>query len=660
MQNIKTTKLRINQLDELGIKDLPSLFEYYPYRYDSIEYIPYKNWNINDQIIFEATIASKIKVNYYKKKKSLTTFEVINEDDTFKISIFNRPWLTNLKIGQKITILGKYEGYNKILASTLNTKPLLQQIGIKAIYSLKDKMNDQTFKKILLDNLDNYNPNNFIPFFLLNRYELLNKKDAIKIIHFPLNSSELSIAIKTLKYEEFLKFHLNILERKNINKKVDEHYCKNFDIRYVESLICKLPFKLTNSQLTVIKEVLNDLKSSKQMTRLIQGDVGSGKTIVAFISLYANFLSNHQGCLMAPTEILAKQHYDSIKKIFPNNVNIAYLHSSMSVKEKKNLLDLISNKQVDIIIGTHALFQNNVVFNDLGLIITDEQHRFGVKQRQALIAKGNYVDILSMSATPIPRTLANTLYGDIEVSTIDEVPNKGKTIHTTLLSQNSFISKIDEINNLLASGNQMYVVCAAIDNDNETLVRNVIDIYHNLSKYYEGKYKVGLLHGKLDDEIKETVIKQFENKEIDILVSTTVIEVGVDVKNANIMVIYDSNRFGLSQLHQLRGRVGRGDKEGYCYLLNGNNDEETLKRLNTIVKYNDGFKISEMDLKLRGPGDLLGFKQAGLPSFKIGNIIDDYELLNKVKTDAIEIYSNINQYPIIREYLSKVEKIIND
>ncbi|MDI9540507.1 MAG: ATP-dependent DNA helicase RecG [Bacillota bacterium] len=651
-----TTKTK-EKLEKMGISKLTDILSYFPYRYEVIEYIPFKDWKIGTKIIIEATVTDKPKINYYRGKNSILYLNVVNEDDFFRVSIFNRHWLMKLQVNEKITIIGTYEGNNRILASHINMQPLKEQIGIKPYYSLKEGIREKTFLRIVDQVIKKYQENiiDFIPEYIKKENNFLSKKEAVKQIHQPENKKLLSQAINTLKYEEFLKFNLVMAKRRSDSLILDSNFKKEFDIKKVKYFIQQLPFKLTDDQNNAIKEILSDLQSERQMARILQGDVGCGKTIVAFIVMYATVLAEKQAAIMAPTEILAKQHYSNMINFFNNyDVEIGILYSSQSIQERRMTLEKIKNKEIKLIVGTHSLFQEQVEFNNLGLVVTDEQHRFGVKQRQSFLLKGEYVDMLLMSATPIPRTLATTLYGDLDVTTITQTPYADKKVHTVLIKQNSFISKIDEIENLLNQKNQMYVVCPAIDKGKDN-IRNVNDIYTNLKKHYQGRYKVGLLHGQLDQQQKQIVERQFSDGEIDILVCTTVIEVGVDVKNANVMIIYDANRFGLSQLHQLRGRIGRGEKQGYCYLLTSSQEDEIIEKLNVIVNNNDGFKISYYDLLLRGPGDILGYRQSGLPTFILGNIIKDNKLLNDSSREAKKLIKELDKYPLIDNYLKQTE-----
>jgi len=651
--SLKFTKSQIEAFKSLGINSSEDLLYYFPYRYEVLEYLPYEKWKIDSKVVFQGTITNKPKINYFKGKTCLISFECSTDFEQLKIVTFNRPWLIKqLSIGQNVTIIGKYEGYNKVLAQTINALSLDEVLGIHPVYSLKDKIREKTFLQKVDDCLNEYQDKiqSFVPSEYLKKHDFPNKYEAIHQLHQPTNKQMLVESLNSLKYEEFFKFACLMFERRKHNFKTDENYEKNFDVQKVNTFIQSLPFELTKDQLQACNEILQDLANQSQMIRLLQGDVGCGKTIVSFVAMYAIALAGKQSVLMAPTEILAKQHYLNCKKLFENTpFHVGLLYAGQTTQERNDVLQGITCGNIQLVIGTHSLFQDTVNYNNLGLIITDEQHRFGVKQREKMVNKGQYPDILLMSATPIPRTLASTLYGDMNVSTLTETPNKEKVIHTTLINKNSFIPVIDQITKLLQQGNQMYVICPSIQEDSAS--RNVNTIYQNLSKYFENKFKVGLIHGQLSNEEKDQVQMKFYNHEIDILVATTVIEVGIDVKSANIMVIYDANRFGLSQLHQLRGRIGRGSQEGYCYLLTDSQEEEALKKLEIITHNSNGFDISTYDLMLRGPGEILGVRQSGLPEFVLGNIINDSKILDCAKQDCMEVMNHLEKYPEIEKYI---------
>ena len=430
---------------------------------------------------------------------------------------------------------------------------------------------------------------------------------------------------------------------------------RNVDYKLVENFINSLPFDLTNDQLKSVKDIYDDLVSSKRMNRLLQGDVGSGKTIVSFISLYINYLSGYQGALMAPTEILAIQHFNNIKKFFPN-LKVGLLKGKMRVKERRELLDEIAKGEVDVIIGTHALISADVVYKSLGLVITDEQHRFGVNQRGNLKNKGITPDILYMSATPIPRTYALTLYGDMDISSIRSMPKGRKPVKTILKSNKEITDVLYMMLDELKKGHQIYVVAPLTQESENVDMENVYELEEKMKKAFGKVAKTGVLHGKMKPAEKDEIMQQFKNNEFQILISTTVIEVGVDVANATTIVIFDSYRFGLSALHQLRGRVGRNDLDGYCILIS---DKET-KRLKVLTETNDGFKVSEEDFLLRGSGDLFGFRQSGDMSFKVADVKKDYDLLLQAKEDSNRFLNSQDYVNPINNFIRKnIEKSVN-
>lgn len=414
-----------------------------------------------------------------------------------------------------------------------------------------------------------------------------------------------------------------------------------------------LKFDLTNDQKKAVNEIFIDLHSNHCMMRLLQGDVGCGKTLVAGLASYACVVAHQQVAFMAPTEILAKQHVVSLEKLFEGfDVRVALYCSSMKKSEKVEILNQLKKGAIDILVGTHALFQDDVEYRELGLVITDEQHRFGVDQRRKLLSKGKKVDMLLMSATPIPRTLASSLYGDLDVTTIEEYPKGRSETITQYIASKSMKPILNEVLEKIDGGMQCYVVCPSIEENEDLSMRSVVSIYEGMRKTLPN-YRIGLLHGQMKSEEKDEIMEQFIQHKIDILVSTTVIEVGVDVKNANIMVIYDANRFGLSQIHQLRGRVGRGHIQGVCYLLSDTKDEEAIARLKKLEETRDGFEIARFDLMMRGPGDILGKRQSGLPSFILGDCVNDSNILTIAKNDALEIMDKIDEYPMIQKLCEK-------
>jgi ATP-dependent DNA helicase RecG len=487
----------------------------------------------------------------------------------------------------------------------------------------------------------------------------MDKKEAVKIIHNPSNIGELKQAQISLKYDELFIFMLKTNYLKMRNKKEKSGLNRDGDISKVEGFINQLPFLLTFDQRTAIDEILKDLKDSIRMNRLLQGDVGSGKTVVAAIAMYYNFLSGYQSALMVPTEVLANQHYQSIKDLFKNvDINIGLLTGSLSKKEKMQIYENLKSGKIDIIIGTHALIQDNVEYYNLGLVITDEQHRFGVNQRANLRNKGMMPDILYMSATPIPRTYALTIYGDMEISNIKTMPSDRKPIKTLLKSSKEMKEVLTLMWEELEKGHQIYVIAPLIEESEKLDLTNVNLLKEKIEVAFGKKYNIGILHGRMDAREKEKVMDEFSSNKINILISTTVIEVGVNVLNATMIVIFDADRFGLSTLHQLRGRVGRSNLES-CAILISDKEKE---RLNIMKETNDGFLISEADFKIRGYGDLFGVKQSGDMAFKIADLKKDFKILLQAKEDSYNLLNNDSfntslEYEKLRQILSKLDNL---
>ena len=597
---LKINANKIQQLNELSLYTVRDLILHYPYRYEEMLATPLHD---ETKVIIEGQLIDEPKV-FFKGRFSRLTFHVDYQGEALTITLFNRHFLKkNMHIGMKLTIVGKYnEARKAITASEIKLNPLEEISGITPVYSLKEGLTQKSFQGYVNKALSFYKGHigNVIPDYLCQKYHLIDRQEALFKVHQPQNRSDVISALRYLKYEEFFKFQMTMQYIKQ-NRTQDIGISKLIDKEQVNKFIQKLPFQLTEDQQKVVDDILIDLSSQKLMYRFVQGDVGSGKTVVAAISLYANYLAGYQGAMMAPTEILALQHYQSLQKLFRRTkVKIALLTGHLSLKEKKEIYQQLEEGQIDIIVGTHALFQEKVQYNQLGLVITDEQHRFGVEQRKALKNKGNKVDFLVMTATPIPRTLAISLYGDMDVSTIKTLPNGRKKVITRFVKGISMKPILKDLKDYLASGGQCYVVCPLVSESEAIEGRNASDI----SK-------------------------------------ATVIEVGVDVSNANMMVIYNAERFGLSQLHQLRGRVGRSKEQGYCYLLSQASNPEQKERLEFLESHHDGFEVSEYDLKIRGPGDLLGQKQSGVPTFMIGDIFKDYHILEITRKDA---YEALNQH----------------
>lgn len=651
---LKTTSRRLEILASMNITTLEDLIYQYPYRYEVIEE-KYPT-DEDEHLIIEATVISPVKI-FFKGKMSRMSFEVEDKYlQHFQVSIFNRHFLRqHLKLGTTITIIGKCVNH-RITASDIKIKPLQDISGIYPVYSLKEGITQKSFRQYVKKALSllNHEFDDFIPEKYRIQHHLIRKESALYCIHFPENKKDVQEALKYLKYEEFLKFQLTMQLMKQ-QRTQEMGIAKDFDVTQLQSLILSLPFALTKDQQTAIKEIVEDLKSPQMMYRFLQGDVGSGKTVVSSVALYANYLAGYQGALMAPTEILATQHYQTLSRFFENtDVHIELLTGSLSLKEKERVYQAIQSGEADIVVGTHALFQKKVVYHNLGFVITDEQHRFGVMQRKALKNKGQQVDFLIMSATPIPRTLAISMYGDMDVSTIKTMPQGRLPVKTQYIHSSSMKPILKHLKSYLAQGGQCYVICPLVEDSENLEAKSASQIAKAMQKYFQTQYNVGLLHGQMKEDEKEKVMNGFLNNTIQILVSTTVVEVGVDVKNANMMVIYNAERFGMSQLHQLRGRIGRGQEQAYCYLMSSSSSKEAVERLKYLEKSHDGFEISLYDLKLRGPGEVLGQRQSGLPTFLVADIMKDFPILSIARKDADEI---IHDYIQNHEYQGIVCKI---
>ena len=580
----------------------------------------------------------------FKSKLDMMRFKLNTGFNIMNIIIYNRGFLkSKLKVGDSVTMIGKYDKkHNTIIASELRFGPIKYD-RIEPVYHTTYGISNNQIAQYIKEALTNsVEVKDYIPKAICEKYRFNSKMIDIQNIHHPRNINNLKLAIRRLKYEELFLFMLKMNYLKS-NKKNKVGLKRDVDYSKIEKFISTLSFELTTDQLKAVKSIYTDMMSDRRMNRLLQGDVGSGKTIVAIISMYINYLSGYQSALMAPTEILAIQHYENIKKLFKDyDINVALLTGKLKVKEKKEILSKIEAGEIDFIVGTHALISDDVKYKNLGFVITDEQHRFGVNQRGNLKNKGITPDILYMSATPIPRTYALTLYGDMDISSIKTLPGGKKEIITTLKKESEMKEILTSIYSELKKGHQAYVIAPLIEESDKSDLKNVYEIEKNMNKAFGKLYKIGVLHGKMSNDEKDEIMNKFKNNEINILISTTVIEVGIDVANATMMVIFDSFRFGLSALHQLRGRVGRNELQSYCILIS---DRET-KRLDILTKTNDGFKISEEDFILRGSGDLFGLRQSGDMVFKIANIKNDYKILLKAKEDS-ELFLKNNKDSVI-------------
>ena len=616
---------------KIGIETIEDLIYYYPRKYQVIKRSDIKYLKEGDKIVMDGIIEGEPISSSLNRNLKKITFRITNEKNIFNVSLFNQTYLyKELSIGTKITVIGKYErNRNNIVASEIRKGLIPPTTKIEPIYATTNNLDRKKIAKyIQLAFQETLDIKDGIPEELIKKYHFKDKIESIKQIHYPTDRINYRKALQRLKYEEFYLYLSRIQRLKEKRLKEEQAIERKIPMNKLANFIKKLPFSLTKDQEQAIEQIKKDMQTKIRMNRLIQGDVGSGKTIVAFIASYMNYLSGYQTALMVPTEILAIQHYQNALELFKNtSINITLLTSTTT--SKKKIYKQIERGEINLIIGTQALIQEKLKYNNLGLIITDEQHRFGVHQRESLKNKGIFPDVLSMSATPIPRTYALTIYGDMDISSIKTKPKGRKEVITYYKKEKEIVDVLNLMKKELDNHHQIYVIAPAIES-NETNNLDNINILENKMKLAFSKItKISTVHGKLSQEEKEKAMKDFETGKTGILISTTVIEVGVNVPNASMIVIFQANYFGLSTLHQLRGRVGRGNIQSYCILIS-DKEQERLKMLESC---SDGFQISEYDFQTRGEGDLFGIKQSGDANFKLANIKKDFELLKRVKQD---------------------------
>ena len=632
----KTSKL----FEKLDIYNDVDLITYYPKRYDILKRTDMNNIKDKDRVVIDGIVEGVPVVNQINFKLKKIMFRISNGIGIYNVCVYNQIYLLKeLKVGIKVIVIGKFDRFKNVInGSDVRLGELPRNVVIEPVYRATDGLNKKVISKVIdsvlnsdIDIEDN------IPKYFSNKYHFIDKLSAIREIHHPSNEINFKRAKQRLKYEEFFLYLAKIRYLKYLKNSVNTDKKKVFDSKLVDEFISSLSFELTVDQKRTIDEIRCDMLSVKQMNRLVQGDVGSGKTIVAFIASYMNYLSGYQSALMVPTEILAMQHYQSAIDLFKNtDIEIALFTSSLSSKKRKDILKRLNNGEIDFVIGTQSLIQEDVNYKNLGLIIADEQHRFGVNQRKILKSKGIVPDVLSMSATPIPRTYALTIYGDMDVSSIKTKPKGRKEISTLVKREKEILDVLKLMKEEIDKGHQVYVVAPAIENDDVDVLDNVIELKKKMELAFGKICEIGFLHGKLDNDEKSRVMERFESGDVKILISTTVIEVGVNVPNASMIVIFKANLFGLSTLHQLRGRVGRGSVKSYCVLLS----KDPCDRLDIMEKTNDGFVISEFDFKNRGEGDLFGVRQSGEAEFKLADLKRDFDLLVRVKNDIDDFFDS--------------------
>lgn len=651
----KTLKLFQN----LNIFTIQDLITYYPYKYKLYHPVTLDNYKENTEVLINGYVASDAKIYYIKRNLNKISFRLNTGTKLINVTIFNRPFIKqHLLLNKYISVIGKYNiKTNTFTASDIKLTPIIKD-EIEPIYHTTQGLKQVNIHKIINNLLEKniYVPS-LIPEEYIKEYSLLDKLTAIKEIHNPTSTNNLKQAEICLKYEELFEYTLKINYLKYLKDKTTTSYIKTFDTSKLDNLISSLPFKLTDSQVNAVEDIKNDFNSPKHMNRLILGDVGSGKTIISFLALYMNYLSGYQGVLMAPTEILIKQHYENIKKIL-TDLNIEILTGSTTKKDRDKIIENLKNGKIDILLSTHSVLNDDVVFKNIGLVVTDEQHRFGVNQRKNLQNKGENVDVLYMSATPIPRTLALTIFKDMDITEIKTKPLNRKPKITKLYKTSEIKEVLYEMLDEIKKGHQIYVVSPLIENEEEnTKLASVNYLYEKINVALNGKVPIGVLHGKLKNEEKENIMNDFKSNKTKILISTTIIEIGVDVSNATMIVIFNAERFGLATLHQLRGRIGRNDIESKCILIS---DYDT-PRLKILEESEDGFYISEKDFELRGAGDLFGVKQSGDMVFKIANLNKDFKILKKCSEDSLNFLNKhineIDKFPIQKNIIRGVKNL---
>ena len=639
---------RVKLLNKLNIYTLKDLITYFPRNHEDRS-IPKKIAECEDgeTVLIKATALTKITEI---RARRLSIYRLVVNDDSSScvITWYNQKYLKDkFKVGEKYTFYGKIE--NK--GGTFEMKsPVFDEDGVDKntgkivpIYPLTSSLTQNVLRKIMESGIDEVygNLEENIPDYILQKYKLLDINEAYKSIHFPKSNSDFTRAKNRLVFEELLALQLALFRLKE-GQKFDEKGIKFDSNIKMQDVIQTLPFNLTNAQKRVLDEIDKDMEKDTAMNRLLQGDVGSGKTVVSIVAAYKAVKSGYQAAIMAPTAILADQHLKNFTKILePFGIRCELLVSSVTKKNKEKILERLQNGEIDILIGTHALLEDNVVFKNLGLVVTDEQHRFGVKQRATIVAKGNNPDVIVMSATPIPRTLALILYGDLDISIIDELPPNRKKIETYAVNKEYDERLAIFVKKLINEGRQAYIVCPLVEeSDDDSGLKSVVELAEKYKTEVFSEYRVEYLHGKMKPKEKDDIMQRFKNGEIDILISTTVIEVGVDVPNASIMIIENAERFGLAQLHQLRGRVGRGEFKSYCILKNEGKSKVCKERMKVMCQTNDGFVISEKDLELRGSGDFFGTAQHGVPELKIANLFENIRELKEIQELASQIIAD--------------------
>ena len=653
---------RIALLQELNINTVEDLVLYLPTRYEDNTVVDLNMAEDQSTVTIVGEVYSMPTVAFFGRNKSKLTVHLMVDNIAVKCIFFNQPYLKKkIELHGAVTVKGKWNRAKQEINGNrmfFNEKSQdTNEIKLEPVYRIKEGIKQKQMRDMIYQTLDDVTIHEWLTEELKQKYKLESLEDTLYALHRPKDRQDLLRARRTYAFTELFMFELRMQWLNRLEKSSDEAIEINYDIQKVKDFIETLPFELTDAQKKSVNEIFRDLKAPIRMHRLLQGDVGSGKTVVAAICMYALKTAGYQSALMVPTEILAEQHANSLTELFGDYMNVALLTGSVKGKKRKVLLEQLENGTIDCLIGTHALIQDDVTFQNVGLVITDEQHRFGVNQRQLLREKGAMTNVLFMTATPIPRTLAISVFGEMDVSSIKQLPKGRKPIITNWAKHEQYEQVLSQMTSELNKGRQAYVICPLIESSEHLEdVQNVVELYESLKLHY-GEEKVGLLHGKMPAEEKDEVMTRFSQHDIDILVSTTVVEVGVNVPNATFMMIYDADRFGLSTLHQLRGRVGRSEHQSYCALIASPKTETGIERMTIMTQTTDGFELSERDLEMRGPGDFFGVKQSGLPDFMVANIVEDYRMLEVARDEAVELIQSgeffTETYQHLREFIDQ-------
>lgn len=639
--------LKEKELHAFGLYTVNDILLYFPFRYEDYRVRDLTEIKSGEKATVIGVVRGVPVLQRYGKSKSRLTCKIQVGLQLITATWFNRHFLRDgLTPDREILLTGKWEQSRMQLTVSESefldtTKPSGKMDTLQPVYSVGGKITQPFIRKLIATAIEEYSSmvEEILPYTIVEKYALMNRAEAIRLIHRPADTKAGQEARRRMVYEELFLFQLRLQAYRALSHRNQSGIAMPIESQWIRDFAATLPFELTDGQKKVVNEISVDMRKPYGMNRLLQGDVGSGKTVVAAIALYSAVKAGYQGALMVPTEILAEQHLKSLSRLFEQlNIQVALLTGSLGERKRRDVLASLQMGLVDIVVGTHALIQDDVFFHNLGLVVVDEQHRFGVNQRSILRKKGIHPDVLTMTATPIPRTLAITAFGDMDVSTIRERPQGRKPIETFWVKHNALDRALGFIRKQIALGRQAYVICPLIEESDKLEVQNVIDTHLTIQQAFPD-LAVGLLHGRMTAGEKDSVMSEFAANDKQILVATTVVEVGVDVPNATIIMIMDAERFGLSQLHQLRGRVGRGEHQSYCILLADPKSEVGQERMKVMTDTSDGFEVARRDLELRGPGDFFGTKQSGLPEFKLADMVADYELLEQAREDAAELVS---------------------